>query len=125
MRAFRPGALVLGALQQTALAYLRRDGDSIPFWRMAQTPVAQLLARADAIAAGRSVTTSAMTGGGSLPGEEIPSAGIQLDGDVSTGLREAPIPVIARVRDQATFVDLRTVHPDDDTLVANAIASVI
>ena len=125
MRAFRPGALVLGALQQTALAYLRRDGDSIPFWRMAQTPVTQLLARADAISAGRSVTTSAMTGGGSLPGEEIPSAGIQLDGDVSTGLREAPIPVIARVRDQATFVDLRTVHPDDDTLVANAIASVI
>ena len=54
MRAFRPGALVLGALQQTALAYLRRDGDSIPFWRMAQTPVTQLLARADAISAGRS-----------------------------------------------------------------------
>ena len=45
---------------------------------MAQTPVTQLLARADAISAGRSVTTSAMTGGGSLPGEEIPSAGIQL-----------------------------------------------
>jgi L-seryl-tRNA(Ser) seleniumtransferase len=66
-----------------------------------------------------------MTGGGSLPGEEIPSAGIRLDGDVAAGLREASIPVIARVRDQATFIDLRTVHPDDDTLVANAIASVI
>ena len=125
MRAFRPGALVLGALQQTALAYLRRDGDAIPFWRMAQTPVPQLLARAEAISADRSVTTSAMTGGGSLPGEEIPSAGIRLDGDVAAGLREAPIPVIARVRDQATFIDLRTVHPDDDTSVANAIASVI
>ena len=125
MRAFRPGALVLGALQQTALAYLRRDGAAIPFWRMAQTPVPQLLARAEAISADRSVTTSAMTGGGSLPGEEIPSAGIRLDGDVAAGLREAPIPVIARVRDQATFIDLRTVHPDDDTLVANAIASVI
>ena len=125
MRAVRPGALVLGALQQTALAYLRRDGDSIPFWRMAQTSVPELLARADAISEGRSVTTSAMAGGGSLPGEEIPSAGIQLDGDVSAELREAPVPVIARVRDRTTLIDLRTVHPDDDTLVANAIASVI
>ncbi|MBV9039874.1 MAG: L-seryl-tRNA(Sec) selenium transferase, partial [Acidimicrobiia bacterium] len=34
-RALRPGALVLSALQETALAYLRRDGDAIPFWRMA------------------------------------------------------------------------------------------
>ncbi|MED5293205.1 MAG: L-seryl-tRNA(Sec) selenium transferase, partial [Actinomycetota bacterium] len=42
MRAFRPGALVLSALQQTALAYLRRDGDAIPFWRMAQTSVLEL-----------------------------------------------------------------------------------
>ena len=125
MRAFRPGALVLSALQQTALAYLRRDGDSIPFWRMAQTPVAQLLARADALSVGHTVNTMSMTGGGSLPGEEIPSAGVQLDGDVSAGLRGAPIPVIARVRDQTTVVDLRTVHPDDDTLVAKAIASVI
>ena len=94
MRAFRPGALVLGALQQTALAYLRRDGDAIPFWRMAQTPVPQLLARAEAISADRSVTTSAMTGGGSLPGEEIPSAGIQLDGDVATGLRKLRYPLL-------------------------------
>ncbi|MGH8998561.1 MAG: L-seryl-tRNA(Sec) selenium transferase, partial [Acidimicrobiia bacterium] len=38
-RAFRPGGLVLTALQQTALAYLHRDGDAIPFWRMAALPV--------------------------------------------------------------------------------------
>ncbi len=34
-RALRPGGLVLDALQSTALAYLRRDGAAIPFWRMA------------------------------------------------------------------------------------------
>src|SRR5205085_12398925 len=38
-RALRPGALVLAALQETALAYLRRDGDAIPFWRMTSVPV--------------------------------------------------------------------------------------
>ena len=34
-RALRPGGLVLAALQQVALAYLGRDRDALPFWRMA------------------------------------------------------------------------------------------
>ena len=34
-RALRPGSLVLNALQQVAMAYLRRDGQAIEFWRMA------------------------------------------------------------------------------------------
>ena len=34
-RALRPGSLVLAALQDTALAYLRGDGSAIEFWRMA------------------------------------------------------------------------------------------
>ncbi|MEC7828638.1 MAG: L-seryl-tRNA(Sec) selenium transferase [Actinomycetota bacterium] len=123
MRAFRPGALVLNALQQTALAYLRRDGDAIPFWRMAQTPVAELEARAEALGVGSPVRTMSMTGGGSLPGEEFPSAGVEIEGDVSDALRNAEVPVIARVRDHSTVLDLRTVNPDDDALVAKAVAS--
>ena len=125
MRAFRPGALVLSALQQTALAYLRRDGDAIPFWRMAQTSVLELEARAEALGVGSPVQTMSMTGGGSLPGEEFPSAGVEIDGDVSDALRNAEVPVIARVRDHSTVLDLRTVNPDDDTLLAKALASSI
>tara|TARA_B100001123_G_C15335440_1_gene1032655 strand:+ start:1506 stop:2747 length:1242 start_codon:yes stop_codon:yes gene_type:complete len=125
MRAFRPGALVLSALQQTALAYLRRDGDAIPFWRMAQTSVLELEARAEALGVGSPVQTMSMTGGGSLPGEEFPSAGVEIEGDVSDALRNAEVPVIARVRDHSTVLDLRTVNPDDDALVAKAVASSI
>ena len=125
MRAVRPGALVLKALQETALAYLRRDGDAIPFWRMAQTPVAELETRAQSLGVGNPISTMSMTGGGSLPGEEFPSAGIEIEGDVSKELRNAQVPVIARVRDQSTILDLRTVHPDDDAAVAKAIASAI
>ena len=123
MRAFRPGALVLNALQQTALAYLRRDGDAIPFWRMAQTSVSELLSRAEALGVGRPIQTVAMTGGGSLPGEHIPSAGVEIAGDISQLLRDADTPVIARVQDQTTVIDLRTVDPSDDSLVADAVAS--
>ena len=120
MRAFRPGGLVLAALQSTLLAYLRRDGDAIPFWRMAQATPDELLARARSLGVGRPSETVAMTGGGSLPGEAIPSAGIELDGDRTDALRRHDPPIIARVREQTTTIDLRTVDPVDDLVIAEA-----
>jgi L-seryl-tRNA(Ser) seleniumtransferase len=92
---------------------------------MAQSSVAELEARAEALGVGNPVPTMSMTGGGSLPGEEFPSAGVEIEGDVSGALRNAEIPVIARVRDQSTVIDLRTVQPIDDALVAKAVASSI
>ena len=49
-RAVRPGGLLLAALQDLALAYLRRDVvTTVPFWRMAAVPADELAARAAAI----------------------------------------------------------------------------
>jgi L-seryl-tRNA(Ser) seleniumtransferase len=120
-RALRPGALVLSALQETALAYLRRDGDAIPFWRMATAPVDDLRRRAEALSVGEVVETVAIAGAGSLPGLDIPSAGVAVDGDVTAALRGHDPPVIARTRDDRTLLDLRTVDPADDLVVAKAI----
>jgi L-seryl-tRNA(Ser) seleniumtransferase len=122
-RALRPGALVLAALQQTALAYLRRDGRAIPFWRMAATPVDVLRRRADALGAGTPVDTVAVAGAGSLPGLELPSAGVAVDGDHAAALRAHDPPVIARVHEGRTLLDLRTVDPADDPVVAKAALS--
>src|ERR1700687_3679984 len=63
-RAGRPGGLVLAALADVALAYLRRDGEAIAFWRMAATPVAVLQARAEALGVGAVIETGAVPGGG-------------------------------------------------------------
>jgi L-seryl-tRNA(Ser) seleniumtransferase len=123
-RALRPGGLVLAALQETALAYLRRDGDAIPFWRMAAVPVDALRARAAALGAGEVVDCEAVPGGGSVPGLTLPSAGIALEGDHTAALRAGDPPVVARVADGRTILDLRTVDPSDDPLVAKAVAAV-
>jgi len=120
-RALRPGSLVLHALQDLALAYLRRDGDAIPFWRMATLTVDDLRSRAASIAPDLVVDTMAVPGGGTLPGVEIPSVGLRLDGDRTADLRAGTPPVIARVADQATLLDLRTVHPDDDAVLGSAL----
>jgi L-seryl-tRNA(Ser) seleniumtransferase len=122
-RALRPGGLVLAALQETALAYLRRDAGAIPFWRMASLPVAALEARAQALGVGRSVACASVTGGGTLPGVEIPSAGVAVEGDHSARLRARIPPVVARVVDGETVCDLRTVDPSDDAELAAALSA--
>ena len=122
-RALRPGRLVLGALADLAFAYLRRDGDAIPFWRMGTIPVVGLRERAERLGVGRVVDTVAVPGGGTLPGVEIPSAGVALDGDQRDRLRAHDPPVIARIDEGTTILDLRTVDPDDDAVVAAAIGA--
>lgn len=133
-RALRPGSLVIGALQSTALAYLHGDGAAIPFWRMAIVGVDDLQARAEAITqraestaqgvAGRGMVAemSSTPGGGTLPGVEIPSAGLALGGDRRGELRQRQRPIVARVSEGRTLIDLRTVHPDDDSEIAAAVA---
>jgi L-seryl-tRNA(Ser) seleniumtransferase len=120
-RALRPGGLVLAALQATALAYLDRRGQDLPLWRMAGRSVDELRARAEALRVGTPVDTVAVAGGGTLPGVEIPSAGIALEGDHAAALRAAEPPVVARVADGRTVLDLRTVEPADDPHVTRAV----
>lgn len=123
-RALRPGGLVLAALQDVAMAYLRRDGRAIPFWRMATEPVAELRRRAEAIGAGEVVDCESTPGGGSAPGTGIPSVGLAVAGDHTTALRSFDPPVIARVREGRTLLDLRTVDPSEDDVVAAALRSI-
>jgi L-seryl-tRNA(Ser) seleniumtransferase len=128
-RALRPGGLVLTALQDLALAYLRREVvASVPFWRMAATPVAALRERAEKIAAATAVTpvaTEAVPGAGSAPGSTIPSAGVRLDGNHLAALREHDPPVIARTRDGVTVLDLRAVDPADDATVIDSVVEAL
>lgn len=120
-RALRPGGHVLAALQDVALAYLHRDGSSLPFWRMATTDLAGLRHRATALGIGEVIECSSVTGGGTLPGIEIPSIGVALAGDVTARLRaHRPTPVIARVEAGRTIMDLRTVDPADDAVLVGA-----
>ena len=124
-RALRPGSLVLNALQQVAMAYLRRDGQAIEFWRMASLTTAELEGRAHLVVAetgaGEVAEMASVPGGGTLPGTEINSCGVMLDGDHTAALRAGTPPIIARVSDDRTWLDLRTVAPDDDRRLIAAL----
>jgi L-seryl-tRNA(Ser) seleniumtransferase len=120
-RALRPGAMVLQALQSTSLAYLARDASKIPFWRLATEPVESLRARAVALGVGDVIDSVALAGGGTLPGFEIPSVAIAMRGDYTEELRRSSRPIIARVREGMTTVDLRTVEAYDDATLGQAL----
>lgn len=126
-RALRPGGLTLAALQATALSYLhRRAATEIPFWRMVGTPVGELRTRAEAISTqcpqATAVPTDALPGAGSAPGATMPSYGLRLDGDHLARLRLLDPPIIARVREGHTYLDLRSVEPSDDRLLVAAVS---
>ena len=125
MRAFRAGGLILSALQETAMAYLRRDGDAIPFWKMVQAPLDELKDRAKALEVGTVLATNAVAGGGALPGAKIPSFGVMLEGDHAAYLRAQNPPIIARVNENTTIIDMRTISKEDDSLVSQALQKCI
>lgn len=127
-RALRPGALTISSLQQLALSYLNRTVcDDVPFWKMATAPLDDLDRRARHIVAatqrGRIVDCLALPGAGSTPGATIPSRGISLIGDYLAALRSHQPPIIARVTEQQTMIDLRSVHPDDDSILISALSA--
>ena len=127
-RALRPGAHVLLALQEVALAYLDRSAaTTLPFWRMASASVNELSVRATQLIAragrGTVVASEALPGAGSAPGVVIPSVAVAVEGDHLAALRAAATPIVARTRDGVTLLDTRTIDPADDAAVAAAIAA--
>jgi L-seryl-tRNA(Ser) seleniumtransferase len=128
-RVVRADKLTLAALQSVALTYLSGDATSLPLWSMAIASCEELRTRAERIAAAvpgaKVVDTTATAGGGSLPGLDIPSVGIALDvASVDAALaRLRDARIVALARDGKVVCDLRTVDPDADGRVADALRS--
>jgi L-seryl-tRNA(Ser) seleniumtransferase len=128
-RAMRPDKVILAALAVTLRLY--RGGvarSEIPVWRQISVDVAELERRARAIAeaaGARAVASEATVGGGSLPGQTLPSWAVALDGPspqrLLARLRAGVPAVIGRIVDDVVLLDLRTVEPEDDVRLARAI----
>jgi seryl-tRNA(Sec) selenium transferase len=72
------------------------------------------------------VDSAAAFGGGSTPGEEIPSAAIRLRSrrsadEIARRLQENEPPVLGTVREGAFQLDLRTILAEDEAPLAEAL----
>ena len=137
-RAMRPDKVMLAAVAATLALY--RAGVAtreIPVWRQIAAPVERLEERAAAVVAAAAagvahatvIETQATIGGGSLPGETLPSRGVALASDAPdrllARLRAGTPPVVGRIERSLVVIDLRTVDPDDDEALAAALASAL
>lgn len=141
MRAVRIDKMTLAALEATLYHYIRGEAVThIPIWRMIAAKDNQIARRAEhwmmalrkqGIEAHVRVGASTI-GGGSLPGETLPTALLTLDAakialpleDVARRLRTRPVPVVARISQDTLLFDPRTVleEQDKDMLLALAEA---
>lgn len=132
-RALRPDKTALAALHATFSAHAREGSPALPLHEMVALDEAGLRVRAEALRVelgwneSRVVSLQAAIGGGSLPGDTMPSAGLWVPcakpSATARALRLGTLPVIGRIEDDRLLLDLRTVDPEDDGLLGRALAS--
>lgn len=133
-RALRVDKITLAGLQATLLHYLKGEAlQAVPTWRMISRPLAELRATAERwvealraaglpaeVTAGRSAV-----GGGSLPGETLPTwcaaLAVPSPDDLARRLRAYEPPIIAIVQDDKLLLDPRTVQPDEEDMLLQTL----
>ncbi len=137
MRAIRIDKMTLAALEATLRHYQREEAEThIPIWRMIAASPGSIAGRAASWVSmlqkygipARMQRGESTVGGGSLPGETLPTTLLALDaGNVSMSLDELAkrlrlrsSPLIVRILRDALLVDPRTVLEEQDNEVVQA-----
>ena len=133
-RALRADKLCLAALTGTLLHYLKDEAEGqIPIWRMISTPAEKVKERAnhwaDELGQGEVLASESTVGGGSLPGESLPtwvlSLKVEKPDSFLESLRQEGPPVIARTEKNRILLDPRTVLPEQDEALLVNLAHVL
>jgi L-seryl-tRNA(Ser) seleniumtransferase len=141
-RAVRIDKMSLASLTATLTHYLTGDAEStVPVWRMISAAPENVRARAEAWGSAIAARTGtemavlpsrAAIGGGSLPGETLPSwtlavtpNGAGSPENLLSALRSQKIPLIGRIEEDTVRLDPRTVLPEQDDAVQRAVISAL
>ncbi|HKY84653.1 MAG TPA: L-seryl-tRNA(Sec) selenium transferase [Anaerolineales bacterium] len=133
-RAVRADKLCLAGLHATLLHYARGEAvDRVPVWRMIAMSEVEIRARAEGWAAelrtGEVRLARSTVGGGSLPEETLPTWALAIaadhPNDLAAALRRANPAVVARVDADQVLLDPRTVLPEQDTALIEAVRQVL
>ena len=138
-RALRVDKLTYAALEATLLAYVRGDHNSIPALRMMRLSADEIRGRAAKLAAefqsmsgvrAELVTGESVIGGGAAPGATLPTTliAVTCEGlsatELASRLRALEVPIITRVEENQVLLDLRTVFPEQDSVVSGAFRGI-
>jgi len=122
-RAVRADKTCLSGISTTLIHYLKGEAeDKIPIWIMIALDKGTIYQRAlgwkKTIDQGNVIDGYSMVGGGSLPGESLPTYLLALDipkaNKFLARLRALPFPIIARIENGQALFDPRTVLPNQE-----------
>jgi L-seryl-tRNA(Ser) seleniumtransferase len=141
-RALRLDKMTLAALEETLRLYLAPEGilTAIPTLRMLASPVEEIERRARRVAGLVSaqasgvvrvavVKSTSQVGGGSLPLAGLETSAVTITSDehspdrIVKMLRGCEPAIIARIVEDKVYIDLRTVQPSDDDLLAQQVVA--
>jgi L-seryl-tRNA(Ser) seleniumtransferase len=134
-RALRVDKLIYAALEATLLSYVKREFDAIPAIRMMRLTRDEIARRAGAMVgelknSGRDVEVrdgESVIGGGAAPGSVLSTVLITMApsatsaDEMANELRHHDPPVVARVEEDRVVIDLRTVMPEQDSDLLDAL----
>jgi len=129
-RAIRADKLTYAALSPTLLHYLKDEAQrEIPVWRMISMTPDAIRTRAqhwlNALPMGELIPGESTVGGGSLPGETLPTTLLALTVPSPqrflSQLRKTTPPIIARVENDRVLLDPRTVLVEQDETVISLL----
>lgn len=129
-RAVRADKLCLAALSATLLHYLKDEAEcEVPIWRMISMPLDDIRQRAaswaQALGAGEVIPGESTVGGGSLPGESMPTFTLALTVGsperFMKRLRRSQPPLIARLENDRILLDPRTVLPEQEAALLSVL----
>jgi len=137
-RALRVDKLTLAALEATLALYRdpARALREVPALAMLTAPAAAVEARAHRLreslaprgVGSRVVESVATVGGGAFPSARIASFALALEAEAREAerrLRAGALPVIGRIADDRLLLDLRSVPPEHDPLLADAVVGAL
>ena len=135
-RAVRIDKIRLAGLAATLVHYLKDEAlTKIPIWRMLSAPLEEIDHRAGRWAQalgglGRVLDGESTVGGGSLPGASLATRLVAIGGRggrkgspqlLSRKLRQQATPVVGRINEDVLLLDPRTVLPEEDEAVLEAL----
>jgi L-seryl-tRNA(Ser) seleniumtransferase len=144
-RALRVDKLTIATMEATLRAYLRAAWDEIPAQQMIRCAVQQISERAEKLLASLESRVAAhgarieitvghsLVGGGSTPAQSLPTKLLRITStrhsvaDLESRLREGPagVPVIARIENDSLLLDVRTVFPEQENVLADSVAAAL
>ncbi|GAB4420285.1 MAG: L-seryl-tRNA(Sec) selenium transferase [Anaerolineales bacterium] len=133
-RAVRADKVALAGITATLLHYLKDEAErEIPIWQMISMTREQAKVRAEAwreaIGQGEVIESESAVGGGSLPGESLPTYVLALNvrspDKFLSKLRSANPPVIGRTENDRVLFDPRTVLPEQDEILLKILVSLV